>query len=105
MEKTSWNTEMRGLTPGRYLVPVIDCDMRLKARILNPAETAVARERPCKSHVTADYRGVRSNTTIEELWEEVFSVRSAPRLYNWNPFELACIDTNTLYELSKCYLE
>jgi hypothetical protein len=49
----------------------------LKARIVEPAETAVARERPCKRHVGAGYRGDRGNATLEELWKEVFSVRSA----------------------------
>jgi hypothetical protein len=38
-------------------------------------EIAVGRERLCKLHVTAGYRGSRGNTTIEELWEEVFSVQ------------------------------
>jgi hypothetical protein len=43
----------------------------LKARILEPVETAVARERPCKPHVTSGYLGDTDNATIEELWEEV----------------------------------
>jgi hypothetical protein len=49
----------------------------LKARIVEPAETAVVRERPCKRHVTAGYHDNRKNATTWELWEEVFSVRSA----------------------------
>jgi hypothetical protein len=49
----------------------------------------VAREWPCKRHITAGYRGDRGNTTIEELWEEVFSVWSMLRLYNWSPLKLA----------------
>jgi hypothetical protein len=38
--------------------------------------------------VTAGYSGNRGNATIEELWEEEFSVRHALRLYNWNLLEL-----------------
>jgi hypothetical protein len=45
---------------------------------MEPAETAVARERPYKRHVIAGNRGDRGNATIEELWEEVVSVLSAP---------------------------
>jgi hypothetical protein len=41
--------------------------------------------------VTADYSGDRGNAAIEELWEEVFSVRSEQRLYNWIPFEFESI--------------
>jgi hypothetical protein len=59
----------------------------LKARSLQPAETAAVSERPCKRHVTARYRGDRGIATIKELCEEVFPVRSAPRLYNWSSFE------------------
>jgi hypothetical protein len=51
------------------------------------AQTAVASERSCRRHVTAGYRGDRGNATVKELWEEVFSVWSAPSLYNWSPFE------------------
>jgi hypothetical protein len=54
----------------------------LKARTVKPVETAVAREQPCKCHVTAGCCNDRSNATIEELWEEVFSVRSMLGLYN-----------------------
>jgi hypothetical protein len=57
----------------------------LKARIVEWAETTVARKRPCKIQVTPCCRGDRSNTSIEELWDKVFSVLSAPRLYHWNP--------------------
>jgi hypothetical protein len=39
--------------------------------------TAVARKQLCKRQVTAGYRDDRGNATVEELWEEVFSVRSA----------------------------
>jgi hypothetical protein len=49
----------------------------LKARIMEPAETTITRERPCKRHVTAGYRRDRSNTTIKKLWEDVFSMQSA----------------------------
>jgi hypothetical protein len=52
----------------------------LKARIAEPAETAVAKERPCKFYVTVGYRGDRNNATIGELWEELLSVRSVSRL-------------------------
>jgi hypothetical protein len=38
----------------------------LKARIVKPAETAVARTRPCKHLVTAVCRDDRGNATIEE---------------------------------------
>jgi hypothetical protein len=44
---------------------------------MEPAETAIARERLCKRHVKADYRGDRGNATLEELWEELFFVLSA----------------------------
>jgi hypothetical protein len=37
---------------------------------------AVARERPCKLHVATGYCGDRGNATIEQLWRDVFSVRS-----------------------------
>jgi hypothetical protein len=41
---------------------------------------AIIRERFCKHHVTAGYcGGDRGNATIEELWEEVFSVPSSSR--------------------------
>jgi hypothetical protein len=40
-----------------------------------------------KRHVTTGYRGDRGKATIEELWEDVFSVQSAPELYNWSSFE------------------
>lgn len=43
---------------------------------------AIAREWPSKRHVTAGYSGDRGNTTKEELWEEVFSARSALKLYH-----------------------
>jgi hypothetical protein len=39
----------------------------LKARIVEPADKAVDRKRPCKCHVTAGYSGDRGNATIEEL--------------------------------------
>jgi hypothetical protein len=62
----------------------------LKTRILEPAETAVAKERLCKqTPVTRQWLGNRhviavtiSHTTIVELSEAVGSVRSVPRLYN-----------------------
>jgi hypothetical protein len=56
--------------------PVIQ---ELKARILELAQTTVARERPCERHVTNGYLGDRVNVTIKELWEAVFSVGSAQR--------------------------
>jgi hypothetical protein len=55
---------------------------------VEPAETVVARERICKRHVTAGYRGERGNVTIEELWEDVFCAVRA-EAYNWSRFELA----------------
>jgi hypothetical protein len=55
---------------------------------VQPAETAIARERPCKLHVTAGYRGARGSATIEELWAEVFFVKSVPRLYKENQLPL-----------------
>jgi hypothetical protein len=48
---------------------------------VEPIETAVARERPCKRHATAGYRGDRGNATTEELGEEMYSVRSAKSIY------------------------
>jgi hypothetical protein len=45
----------------------------------------VAREWPSKRHVTAGYCHDRGNTTKEELWEEVFSARSTPKLYHPPP--------------------
>jgi hypothetical protein len=38
---------------------------------------AVARERLCKSHVTSGYLCDKGNATIEEVWVEVFTMRSA----------------------------
>jgi hypothetical protein len=40
-------------------------------------------------YVTAGYRGNRGNATIEKLWEEVFFMHHALRLYNWGLSELA----------------
>jgi hypothetical protein len=51
----------------------------LKVRIVKPAETAVARQWLSERYVTAD---ALTYATIEELLEAVFSVRSAPSLYN-----------------------
>jgi hypothetical protein len=57
----------------------------LKAGIAEPKETAVAREWLCK-HVSMatnshDHSNRYTNTTIEELLEAVFSVRSMPTIY------------------------
>lgn len=55
----------------------------LRPRIVKPAATVVARERLCKrallGHVIA---AADTHSTTEELWDEMFSVRSLPRLYN-----------------------
>jgi hypothetical protein len=62
----------------------------LKARIVKPAEAAVARERLCEqAPVARQWLGDRhviaatvSHATITEMLEAVFSVRSVPRLNN-----------------------
>jgi hypothetical protein len=51
--------------------------MRAQSQNCEPAGTAVARERPCKRLVRAGYRGDRDKAKTEELWEDVFSMRSA----------------------------
>jgi hypothetical protein len=51
---------------------------RLKARIVKPAETAVARERLCKNIAPA---AIKEHATMKKVLEAVFSVRSVPRLY------------------------
>jgi hypothetical protein len=48
----------------------------------------VAMERPCKHHATAGYCGDRGNAEIMELWEEVLSVRSVPRLCYLGSFDV-----------------
>jgi hypothetical protein len=53
----------------------------LKARTGEPVEVDV-REWPCKCHVTAGCHGEEGNATVEELWEEVFSLWSVSWLYN-----------------------
>jgi hypothetical protein len=53
------------------------CTLGLTARIVEPAETVIARERPSKRHTTDDYRDDISKATIDELWEDVLSVQSA----------------------------
>jgi hypothetical protein len=47
----------------------------LKASIVEPAETAVARERLCKCHVSI---ATVAHATVEVLLGKVFSVRSMP---------------------------
>jgi hypothetical protein len=56
-----------------YYVNIVAC--LLKARIVDPAETAVARERLCKCHVSL---ATVAHTTIEVLLGMVFSMWSAP---------------------------
>jgi hypothetical protein len=51
----------------------------LKAKIMKPAKTAVARQWLSIRQVMAT---TKTSATIEELFEAVFSVRSVPRLYN-----------------------
>jgi hypothetical protein len=57
-----------------------------KVRIVKPAETAVARKRLCKHARWLSSRHVMgtkdTHAAIEQLLEEVFSVRSVPRLHN-----------------------
>jgi hypothetical protein len=50
----------------------------LKARIVKPAETIVARQWLSGSHAKA----ATQHSTVGELLEAVFSVRSVPSLYN-----------------------
>jgi hypothetical protein len=57
----------------------------LKARIVKPAETAVASEWLSSRHVNAD---TDTLATTEELLEAVFSVRSVPRLYKEDQLSL-----------------
>jgi hypothetical protein len=58
----------------------------LSARTVKPTEKAVARERLRSRHVLAP---TDTHVTTEELLEEVFSVRSLPRLYNEGQLPLA----------------
>jgi hypothetical protein len=51
----------------------------LKARTVKPAETAVARQWLSSHNVMAT---TDMHTTMEELLEAVFAVRSVPKLYN-----------------------
>jgi hypothetical protein len=68
----------------------------LTARSVEPAEKAIAKERlRKKTRVTRRWLSERHVTTatltyatIEELLEEMFFVRSAPRLYNENESQL-----------------
>jgi hypothetical protein len=50
-------------------------------RIMEPEETSITRQRLSK-HVPA---ATNTQATIEELLEAMFSVGSAPRLYNEKP--------------------
>jgi hypothetical protein len=43
---------------------------------MEPAETAITRERVCKRQMTAGYHGDRGSAPTEELWKGVFSVHS-----------------------------
>jgi hypothetical protein len=53
----------------------------LKARIVKPAETAVARERLCKHHVSI---AAVVHTTVEALLGTVFSMWPAPTAMSSN---------------------
>jgi hypothetical protein len=55
--------------------------LRLKAGIVEPEETSIARKQ-FRKHVPA---ATNTQATIEELVEMVFSVGSVPRLYNEEP--------------------
>jgi hypothetical protein len=52
-----------------------------KARIVEPAEMAIAMELLSKHPATTAYRGDRGNATLQEFWGEVFSGCFLPRLY------------------------
>jgi hypothetical protein len=54
----------------------------LKARLMEPAETAVAREHLCKHSHCLVMATTDMHATIEKLLESVFSVQSVSRLYN-----------------------
>jgi hypothetical protein len=54
----------------------------LKARIMKPAETAIARKRLCRHFRCWAVATTHMHATIKELLEAVFSVRFVPRLYN-----------------------
>jgi hypothetical protein len=77
MKKITWMNNADVMSFHSSIDYSICCNMRAQCQNSGTGSDGRCWERLCKSHATAGYRCEKGKATIEELWEEVLTMRSA----------------------------